>query len=268
MKRFAVCALCLILLICLSATCVYARDELISVPEFRSLSQYESFVDTASLPRDFVHISRLSLFGDFDYCRFEYLEYRYELSTGIAIMIDHNTTGVAPGMTHQDHLPDGVTTMMKASNPDNMPFCYFRNGVYYIYHSGKLNTVAWFAGGILFQIPITETNLEAYASIPVLVRLLSLSEDESNAAIAEICQFIGIRLQKTHFQVRNDRIQGLIQAAFLIPLPAFLIIRWIVVKWRKAKGIPPRRARIFQKNTPSVSTFVHHDSPFDPSNTH
>ena len=26
-------------------------------------------------------------------------------------MIDHNTTGVAPGMTHQDHLPDGVTTI-------------------------------------------------------------------------------------------------------------------------------------------------------------
>ena len=274
MKRIAALTLCL-LLICLSATDVYAREDYFAVPEFASLDEYEYFVADTPLPLDFVHVSQLSLFGDFKHCLIDqsfYTQpissYTYTLSSGIKIKIDHNTTGVAPGMTHQDHLPDGVTTLMKASKPGSNSFCYFRNGVYYIYHSGKLNTVAWFAGRTLFQIPITGTDLEAYASIPVLAKLLSLSEEESDAAIGEICQALGMRLQKTHFQIRNDRIQALIQALFIVPLPAFLIIRWIVNKRRKAKGIAIRRARGSKETHPSFSNFVNHESPFDTPNSH
>jgi len=272
MKQIIALVLCLLLIVGLAATQVHAMDLLIPSPEFRSLAEYENYLSKDIVPSDFIHVSKLALFGEFKYCNVFYYynptKYRYELNTGITITIDHNITGVADNMTHHFTVSTDSANLLRLSNTNEDSFCYFRKGLYYIYSAGKLNTIAWFASGILFQIKITAKDLESYASIPVLMGLLSVSEEEADAAIAEICKSIGVRLQKTHFQIRSNRIQRIVQAVYIIPLPAFLIIRWIINKRRRAKGIVTRSRRSLQRDELPVSTLISHESPFDTPNSH
>lgn len=168
-----------------------------TIYSFVTLEEYNQFFSESEklpegIPDDFVkweEVNYLGEYGKFSFTRF--FEAYYYISGDIKISIDHNPKA-DPYYTPLEKYPlkmitADMTTMSKAPGGGESYFAVLRNGLHYVYSpTGNLHSIRWYENGTLFKIsgglheyPATETET-------VIGKLLSVSNTEFNAAVAEI----------------------------------------------------------------------------------
>lgn len=277
MKRIATFAVCFVLL--LGLLCADCKALSIKVPEtdvyLNNRLKYEEFIADARLPFNFVHASRFHMLGDMTSCAIRtstHHTYRYKFTSGIEIRVTHFAESIPAGLEPLTKIPQGTTSMVDMPAPGGTDrFCYFRNGLYYIYsNSGKLESIEWFADKLHFQIPIDRQKMRLYVAVPVISRLLATSESDADSAITELCESAGLHLQTEHFRIVAQKHNGLVRAVFLAGIAVTVIVCWIAAKKRRARRAVPSSFQTAALNTAASlerHTFADQQSPFHEANS-
>jgi len=278
-KRIAALMICLVLFLNILGTISHAAST--GSDRFRSPEEYEAFLVQHNLPSDFVHISRFQFFGDIynaymndsTHCSYHYEFRKKDIAQPltVSINIDHDTTKIDAASKPLTQIPAGTDTMLKMKSPDTgNSFCYFRNGLYYIYQRmdyhifGTLKSIEWFADGIHFQIPIQHQRLADYESVPILIQLLSASESEIDSAFEALCASADLTPRRLHFNTYYI----LIDAVYASVIVLTIAISYNLSKKRRARGSVTRRPQSSTAGELPLTAFTNHESPFDTPNTH
>ena len=185
-------------------------------PSFNGLDEYEQVLKKYNTTRSYIHASRLTILGDFKYgqmigrdFRPDYRYYLYNYSSGYSVYIDHDLYELKFATTQMMTLPSDTESMRHTKPPASTEaysyYYYFRNGLYYIYsRSGNLYSLEWFANDIHFSIDVYDRDY--LTTVPVIEQLMSVSDDEANAAFDELCNSADLKPHRQHFTEYNAMI--------------------------------------------------------------
>jgi len=243
MKRLTALTLCLLL--CLSAVALPSRAYSIDFGHFNGLEEYEQFLKKVSMPSSYIHASRFAVLGDFTFGTMlssSRNSYRYCYTSGYSVEINHQRRGLSFATKQLKILPPDTVSMKHTTPPEKADsyYYYFRNGLYYIYsRNGDLYSLEWFADGIHFSVDIYDGRNRR---IPAIDDLMTVSDDEFNAAFDRLCSSAGLSPHREHFAERNDMnghndLAGVIFVTIIIAACAAAVGIYLVKKRRRAEAI-------------------------------
>jgi len=169
---------------------------------FNDYEAYCDYVDANRnrFPENYVHIENLACLGTFNYmvvndpvttALFTYFCYTLDTPWGELFMyVRHNGTP-----TNMDSFPaiDMESATAEASSLRNITtggtkVSINRDGIIFRYHaSGELRDIIWFVDSVMYHIYFNDAPLDAFAEHhPLLSKLLSLSDDDFQAAKAQL----------------------------------------------------------------------------------
>lgn len=165
----------------------------LNMPYLADFASYSEYINTHSLPDDFIYYSALSDLGEFEGFTcwpFDYTEYDYFLTDAngysLLLIIKHKTFDITEIETRKTLLSEeNMTDLWR--HPSGTSGYIVKNGCVFDYINGELLSIMWGSGNISFTMTIdlpankeTETN----GKDTLVNRLLDIGT--STTAIAEL----------------------------------------------------------------------------------